>query len=93
MNSYKITRNGILELFHLASFLRYLHLCDMEKSNHRRHEVFTHFRKSGIDDLQPIPWDSEDKGLVAMLLPQTKEVNDILLFKFHQHGRRDVACK
>ena len=28
-----------------------------------------------IDDLQPIPWDSEDKGLAAMLVPQTKEVN------------------
>ena len=25
--------------------------------------------------------------------PQTKQVNDILLFKFHQHGRHDVACK
>ena len=46
-----------------------------------------------IDDLQPIPWDSEDKGLATMLVPQTKDVNDILLFKFHQHGRRDVACK
>ena len=39
------------------------------------------------------PYDSEDKGLAAMLVPQTKEVNDILLFKFHQHGRRDVSCK
>ena len=28
-----------------------------------------------------------------MLVPQTKEVNDILLFKFHQNGLRDVACK
>ena len=28
-----------------------------------------------------------------MLVPQTKEVNDIRLFKFHQHGRHDVACK
>ena len=25
-----------------------------------------------------------------MLMAQTKEVNDILLFKFRQHGRRDV---
>ena len=52
-----------------------------------------HDATGGIDDLQPIPWDSEVKGLAAMLVPQTKEVNDILLFKFHQHGRRDVACK
>ena len=28
-----------------------------------------------------------------MLVPQTKEVNDIVLLKFQQHGRRDVACK
>ena len=31
-----------------------------------------------IDDLQPIPCDWEDKDLAAMLVPQTKEVNDIL---------------
>ena len=52
-----------------------------------------YYYKVFIDDLQPIHWDSEDKGLAAMLVPQTKEVNDIRLFKFHQHGRRDVACK
>ena len=44
-----------------------------------------------IDDLQPIPRDSEDKGLAAMLVPQTKEVNSFV--QVHQHGRRDVACK
>ena len=25
-------------------------------------------------------------------MPQTKEVNGVLLFKFHQHGRRDVRA-
>ena len=40
-----------------------------------------------------IPWDSEDEGFAAMLVQQTKTVNDIILFKFHQHGRRDVWCK
>ena len=34
---------------------------------------------------------TEDKGLAGMLVPEAKEVNDILLF--HQHGSGDVACK
>ena len=33
-----------------------------------------------IDDFQPIPRDSEDKGLAAMLVPQA---NIIILFKLN----------
>ena len=33
------------------------------------------------------------KTKVCMLVPQTKEVNEILLFKLHQHGRHDVTME
>jgi hypothetical protein len=35
----------------------------------------------------------EDNGMVAMLAPNSKEVNEILLLKGDQHGRRPHHCK
>ena len=48
---------------------------------------------NNIDDLQSIPEDSKDSDMAVMLVPHAMEVNEILLRKFHQHGRHDVTCK
>ena len=44
-----------------------------------------------IDGLQPIPKDSVNKGVAAMLVEQTKEVLDKSFVDVHQHGGGDVT--
>ena len=39
-----------------------------------------------IDDLQPIPRESVNKGMAAMLAEQTKEVLEQSFVYVHQHG-------
>jgi hypothetical protein len=43
------------------------------------------FKAAYILDLQSIPWELEDNGTAAMLVPNSKEVNEILLLKRDQH--------
>ena len=47
----------------------------------------------GIGGLQPVPRDSVNKGVVAMLGEQTKEANPKSFVYDHQHGGDDVTCK
>ena len=51
------------------------------------------FWHNTIDDLQSNPWNSKDNDTAATLVPHTIEVNEIWLWKFHQHGRHYVTCK
>jgi hypothetical protein len=46
-----------------------------------------------ILDLQSIPWELKDNGTATMLVPNSKEVNEILLLKRDQHGSRPHHCK
>ena len=43
--------------------------------------------------MQSIPLELEDNGTVGMLVPNSKEVNKILLLKGDQHGCRPHHCK
>ena len=44
-----------------------------------------------IDCLQPIPRDSVNKGMTAMLVEQTKEVWEKSFVYVHHHGGNDVT--
>ena len=44
-----------------------------------------------IDGLQPIPRDSVNNGMAAMLVEQTKEVKEKSFVYVHQHGGDDVT--
>ncbi len=58
---------------------------------------FTYVSIFTILGLQSIPWDLHDKDSAAMLEEDKLEiqlhVNEILLFRFLQHGRYNVKCK
>ena len=43
-----------------------------------------------IDGLQPIPRDSANKGMAAMLVEQTKEILEKSFVYVHHHGGEDV---
>ena len=44
-----------------------------------------------FDGFQPIPRDSINKGMAAMLVEQTKEVLEKSFVYVHQHGCDDVT--
>ena len=52
-----------------------------------------HIQRFPSDGLQPIPRDSVNKGMAAMLLEQTKEVLEKSFVYVHQHGGDDVTWK
>jgi hypothetical protein len=54
---------------------------------------FYHIPTISILDLQSIPWELEENGMAARLVPSSKEVNEILLLKVDQHRRRPRHCK
>ena len=44
-----------------------------------------------IDGLQPVPRNSFDKGMVTMLMEQTKEAFEKSFVYAHQHGSDDIT--
>ena len=49
------------------------------------------WRREDIDGLQPIPRDSVNNGMAAMLVEQTKEVFEKSFVHVHQHGGDDIT--